>query len=269
MVRTGLIACLLGLIGASASAAVTDYEPSHAAWDRLLSAYVSWTAPGTATTVDYAGFARDSDALDCYLQSLSKVSERQFRQWGQAEREAFLINAYNAATVQLVLTRYPDLRSIKAIGGLLRSPWKQKFVPLLGRVRSLDEIEHELLRGAPDYADPRIHFAVNCASVGCPALRPEAYVGSLLRQQLEDQTLRFLSDRTRNRYDARNDLLRVSRIFDWYGRDFDSHSGGVSEFLARYAGALGLDEAAARRLRAAQITVSYLEYDWNLNRSQP
>lgn len=112
---------------------------------------------------------------------------------------AFLINAYNAATVALILTRYPELDSIKELGSLLRSPWKRRFVDLLGARRSLDDIEHELLREAPDFAEPRIHFAVNCASLGCPALRPEAYEAERLEAQLADQTRRFLRDRSRNR----------------------------------------------------------------------
>jgi hypothetical protein len=264
-----LLAIALWLSGFCAFAAAPGYDATHAAWTRLLSAHVAWNPVRTATTVDYDGFARDSAALHGYLQSLSTVTGAQFRQWSPSEREAFLINAYNAATVQLVLTRYPGLRSIKDIGGLLGSPWKQKFVPLLGKVRSLDEIEHDLLRGAPDYADPRIHFAVNCASVGCPALRPEAYLGPRLRQQLEDQTRRFLRDRTRNRYDERAGVLQVSKIFDWYGRDFDTHAGGVSAFLARYADALELDAAAGQRLRAGRMRISYLDYDWTLNRRQP
>lgn len=261
-----LLALLFWFSAFDVIAAPAAYDPSHAAWGRLLSAHVDWNAVGTTTTVDYAGFARDSVALRGYLQSLTTVTEAQFRQWPQAEREAFLINAYNAATVQLILTRYPKLRSIKDLGGLFSSPWKQAFVPLLGKMRSLDDIEHGLLRGDPGYADPRIHFAVNCASVGCPALRPEAYLGPRLRTQLEDQTRRFLRDRSRNRLDA--GTLRLSKIFDWYGRDFVIQ-GGVSVFLARYPDALGLDAGASGRLRRGQLPITYLDYDWSLNRRQP
>lgn len=262
-----LLALLLWLPIVDVLAAPRAYDASHAAWDRLLSAHVAWNAAGTATTVDYAGFARDSAALRDYLRSLASVTEAQFRQWPQTEREAFLINAYNAATVQLVLTRYPKLHSIKDLGGLLSSPWKQAFVPLLGKTRSLDDIEHGLLRGDPSYADPRIHFAVNCASVGCPALRPEAYVGQRLRQQLEDQTRRFLRDRSRNHLEG--EALRVSKIFDWYGRDFIAHAGGLAAFLARYLDALGLDSDASEKLRRGQLSIAYLDYDWSLNRIQP
>lgn len=261
-----LLALLFWLSAFDVIAAPAAYDPSHAAWSRLLSAHVAWNAAGTAATVDYAGFARDSAELRGYLQSLSSVTEARFRHWPQVEREAFLINAYNAATVQLILTRYPKLQSIKELGGLLSSPWKRAFVPLLGKTQSLDDIEHGLLRGDPGYADPRIHFAVNCASVGCPALRPEAYVGPRLRQQLEDQTRRFLRDRSRNRLDA--GTLRVSKIFDWYGRDFAAQ-GGVSAFLARYSDALSLDTSTNDRLRRGQLPIAYLEYDWSLNQRKP
>jgi hypothetical protein len=263
-----LLALLLWLPIDVAFAAPTGYDASHAAWNRLLSAHVGWNAAGTATTVDYPGFARDAVALNDYLHSLGTVSQARFRTWPQAERQAFLINAYNAATVQLVLTRYPKLRSIKELGGLFGSPWKQAFVPLLGKTRSLDDIEHNLLRGAPDYDDPRIHFAVNCASLGCPALRPEAYVGARLDAQLEDQTRRFLRDRSRNRYDGASDL-QVSKIFAWYGADFGAGQRGVRTFLARHADALGLDASAAKRLQRGDIALSFLDYDWRLNQPRP
>ncbi len=130
---------------------------------------------------------------------------------------AFLINAYNAATVQKVLTRYPDIRSIWDFGKIFGNPFKDEFIPLLGAKRSLDWIEHDTLRKR--YREPRLHFALNCASVGCPMLREEAYVASRLENQLEDQARRFLSDRSRNRY--RDGKLEVSKIFDWFKDDFE------------------------------------------------
>lgn len=261
-----LLVPLLWLSALDALAAPAAHDPAHGVWDRLLATHVAWNPAGTATAVDYAGFARDAAPLEGYLSSLAAVDEARFRQWPLDEREAFLINAYNAATVQLVLTRYPELDSIKELGRLLRSPWKRAFVPLLGKVRSLDDIEHHLLRGDPGHADPRIHFAVNCASIGCPALRPEAYVGPRLCAQLEDQTQRFLSDRSRNRLAGGS--LRVSRIFDWYRQDFAAQ-GGVHGFLARYAGALELDAQVRESLRRGKIPLAYTDYDWSLNRSRP
>lgn len=264
-----LIFALLLVSAFDRPAAAPAFDPTHAGWNRLLQAHVHWNEAGTASSVDYSGFARDSFALDEYLRSLSVVPRARFEQWNQTVRQAFLINAYNAATVQLVLTRYPNLESIKDIGGWLSSPWKQRFVSLFGQTLSLDQIEHDSLRGDPGYADPRLHFALNCASVGCPALRPEAYSGGRLHEQLQDQTSRFLRDRSRNRYDERAGELRVSKIFEWYSVDFERHAGGVAVFLADYADALGLDAAAVPRLRAGQVPLAYRDYDWALNRSYP
>lgn len=143
------------------------------------------------------------------------MTRADFDGWPQAQRRAFLINAYNAFTVDLILTRYPKLKSIRDLGSLFSSPWKQSFFTLFGEEQSLDGIEHGLLRGAPDFDDPRIHFAVNCASIGS-ALRPEAYWAEVLDAQLEDQTRRFFGDRTRNRFDATSATLYLSSILDWY-----------------------------------------------------
>ena len=252
-----------GLFMTLASAAFGQtFDQRHAAWTELLAEHVSWTPDGSASTVDYAGFQADRKPLQHYLDSLSAVPLKHFQQWPEAQRQAFLINAYNAYTVALILTRYPDLDSIKDLGGLFSSPWKKSFFELLGQTRSLDEVEHELLRGAADFAEPRIHFAVNCASIGCPALRPQAYVGEHLDAQLEDQTARFLRDRSRNRMDA--DQLAVSMIFRWYREDFD-HAGGLNNFLADHGEALGLTPAQKNALRRDDLKLRFLPYDWQLN----
>jgi hypothetical protein len=259
-----MLMCLLLLsFGASA------YDPDHAAFTQILQKHVRWNAAGTASMVDYDGLKRDPKPLQAYNQSLGAVTNAQFKQFSLAERQAFLINAYNAYTLQLILTRYPNLASIKELGSLLRSPWKQSFVPLLGQTRSLDDIEHTLLRGAPDFAEPRIHFAVNCASIGCPALRPEAFTAKNLSAQLEDQTIRFLKDRTRNRWNAEEEALEISSIFDWYSGDFEKGylgANSVAQFLARYSSALQLTPAQRQALIADELDIEYTDYDWNLNR---
>ena len=260
--RTILLGALL-LLALPAHAA---FDHQHRAFTALLARHVQWNAAGTTTSVDYAGFARDRKALDGYVAALGAVQKADYARWSWPRQQAFLINAYNAATVQLVLTRYPKLDSIKDIGGLLGNPWKKAFVPLLGQTRSLDDIEHGLLRGSPRYRDPRIHFAVNCASIGCPALRPEAFVATRLDAQLEDQTLRFLRDRSRNRLRAegRALVLELSSIFDWYGDDF-SGQGGPRGFVARRADALGADAAQASDVRNGPVKLRFLDYDWALN----
>lgn len=241
------------------------FDHSHAAWSALLEAHVRWNDAGTATTVDYRGFARDRAALDAYRATLAAVDERELAAWPAADRLAFLVDAYNANTIALVLTRHPDLASIKDLGGLFSSPWKRRFVELLGATRSLDEIEHGLIRDGVGRDEPRVHFALNCASIGCPALRPEAYRGDHLEAQLADQAHRFLSDRTRNRYDAASGRLEVSKIFDWYAADFARAAGSVAGYLGRFAAELAADDAVRARIAAGSVPLTYLDYDWRLN----
>jgi len=249
-----------------------SFDTTHAAWTALLRKHVRLLRAGQATQAHYAGFAAERAALTAYRASLAAVTPAVFAAWPRAERQAFLINAYNACTVELVLTRYPGLKSIKDLGGLLSSPWKPKWISLLGTQVSLDDIEHAMLRKRGDYDDPRVHFAVNCASVGCPALREEAFVAARLDAQLDEQALRFMSDRTRNRYNPVRGRLELSKIFDWYGEDFRLGHRGITSlpgFAARYAEALAdraADRAADReRVRAGAVDITFADYDWSLN----
>ena len=238
----------------------------HSEWDKLTKAHVVEIRGGVATEVDYRSFKKNDRALSAYLKQLASVSRAQFDGLSKSEQLAFLINAYNAWTVELILTEYPNLDSIKDLGGFLSSPWKKEFVPLFGGEVSLDHIEHELIRGSGRYNDPRIHFAVNCASVGCPALRAEAYVGDRLDQQLETQTKAFLKDRTRNRLQKKE--IEVSSIFKWYQDDFEQGWRGADSleaFLALYSHSLGLDQATEKRLKSGKIDIEFLDYDWRLN----
>jgi len=244
------------------------FDHNHAAWTALLRKHVRLVRGGQATQVAYAGFKTDRAALKAYLDSLSTVTPATFGGWVKAERQAFLINAYNAFTVELILTRYPDLKSIKDLGSLLSSPWKPKWVALLGGKVSLDDIEHAMLRKRGDYDDPRVHFAVNCASIGCPALREEAFVAARLDAQMDEQTLRFMSDRTRNRFNAQRGRLELSKIFDWYGEDFRLGHRGIGSlpvFAARYADQLADVPADRERIRAGGVDIAYSDYDWALN----
>lgn len=257
------VGLLLTLLLPTATAA--DFDHAHPAWTQLLARHVAWNAEGTASAVDYAGFAADRAALGDYLDRLAGVSEVEFAAWSEPRRQAFLINAYNAWTVELVLTRHPRIRSIKEIGGWFSSPWKQPIARLLGAVRSLDDIEHGLLRGAPGFAEPRIHFAVNCASIGCPALRDEAYDADRLDAQLEDQTRRFLADRSRNRLSGEAPVrAELSAIFSWYGKDFGDHAS-LGRFLAERAAALQATPVQTDALRSGNYRLRLLDYDWALN----
>jgi len=230
-----------------------SYGIDHQGWDALLKKHVVLLDGGKASRVDYGGMARDRDALRKYLDQLASLRAMDFEKLQPPEQIAFLINAYNAFMVEKVLTRYPDIRSVWDFGKVFGNPFRDRFFKLFGQPLSLDDIEHGTLR--KNYREPRIHYAVNCASIGCPMLREEAYVGERLEQQLEEQALRFLSDRSRNRY--RDGRLEVSKIFDWYGEDFQPRE----RYFQRYAAALGMPAGAAP-------PISFLDYDWSLNDSR-
>ncbi|MEX0963113.1 MAG: DUF547 domain-containing protein [Pseudohongiellaceae bacterium] len=238
----------------------------HSRWDGLLAEHVRVLEGRTATQLDYSGMAAQRPVLKAYLAELAAVPRGTFDSWPLVEQLAFLINAYNAWTVEVVLGEYPRIDSIRDIGFFLSSAWNQDFASLFGEPVTLDEIEHEMIRGWSRYQEPRIHFAVNCAAIGCPALRAEAYTGEKLEAQLDDSTRLFLSDRSRNYYQSGR--MHISSIFDWYEEDFEKGWGGidsVAEFLANYPSELGLDAASAAKLRSGNIPIRHLKYDWGLN----
>ncbi|MFN7664895.1 MAG: DUF547 domain-containing protein [Inhella sp.] len=257
MQRRALLLAVLPLTKHAQSHA-QSYAQSHEAWSTLLRQHVRLLRGGQASQLDYRGMASQRKVLQSYLAGLSAVPLATYQAWPRTAQMAHLINAYNAFTVELILSRYPALSSIKDVGSLLRSPWKRKWVPLLGQTLSLDEIEHERLR--PVFRDPRIHFAVNCASIGCPMLREEAYLADRLDAQLDQQTDRFLRDRTRNRVE--NGVLWVSKIFDWYADDFGPR---LSTWLGGRAALLSDKPAEQQAIAAEALPIRFLDYDWALN----
>lgn len=256
-----LFVLLLMLLSGLAQA---QFDPTYGRWDALVKKHVRWLPDNKQSRVDYAAFRADRAALKLVLDGLSTVPKAEFDTWPREQRMAFLINAYNAFTVELILTKYPDLKSIKELGSFVQSPWKKKFFVLLGEERTLDWIEHEQLR--PLYNDPRVHGAVNCASIGCPALRNEAFTAARLEAQLEDGMLRFLGDRTRNR--VQGGQLEVNAIFKWFKDDFEKGQQGfsrVEDVFAKYAAQLSDKPEEQARLRAKTLPIRHLEYDWSLN----
>jgi hypothetical protein len=257
-----LIALLLVLFASLAGAQAFDHN--YAAWDALVKQHVKWLPDNKQSRVDYAAFAKDRAELKKVLDAMSAVSKDEFDKWPQPQRAAFLINAYNAFTVELILTKYPNLKSIKDLGSFIKSPWKIEFFSLLGEPRYLDWIEHERLR--PKYGDPRVHAAVNCASIGCPALRNEAFTAAELDAQLEDGMQRFLGDQTRNR--VAGGKLEVSSIFKWFREDFEKGQKGfaqVEDVFARYATQLTDKPEEQAALKAKSLPLTFLDYDWSLN----
>ncbi|WP_202962397.1 DUF547 domain-containing protein [Congregibacter litoralis] len=259
--------CSLMLIPTPSRAEAPD-DVLHASWNTLLQSCVEDTEDGYSTAVNYDCFASKESALDGYLHALKAVSKDELLGLNDHRQLAFLINAYNAWTVKLILNNWPGVDSIRDLGSLLLSPWKKSFIPLLGGIVSLDDIEHGMIREPGRFDDPRIHFAVNCASIGCPALRREAYRGEVLDSQLEEQTRSFLGDPSRNR--LRGDELEISSIFKWYRDDFEQGWRGAESlelFLARYAGALNLSSQQLVQLEKGDIDIEFLAYDWRLNQT--
>ncbi len=230
------LACLLG---AAAAALGGESPPQYSCYNKVLKGFVCTDG------VAYDGL-KTSGLLDDCLQDF-RLQEKSYVQMEEPDRIAYLTNLYNFFTLRLIAEHYP-LASIRDI----KRPWKRTFVPLFGKQVSLDHIEHEKLR--KDFDEPRIHFAVNCASIGCPSLHPEPFHGKRLEQQLDEAALSFLRDTTRNRVEP--PTLKLSRIFDWYGRDFNSRYGSYRAYVQKTL-KLG-DEAKA-------YTIEFLDYDWSLN----
>lgn len=202
--------------------------------------------------VDYMGFQSEEASLDQYLSLLEKVDPMDLP---RASRFAFYVNAYNAWTIKLILSKYPDIRSIKELGGFFKSPWKRKLCRINGEIITLDDIEHNILRS--QFRDPRVHFAVNCASLSCPPLRSEPYVGERLEMQLDDAAEKFINNPQRNRMEGTT--LYLSRIFKWFPEDFGDD---VVDFILKYArGDFGDDIELNRDV----LKIKYLDYDWSLN----
>lgn len=202
--------------------------------------------------VDYAGLKQQEARLDAYLDILAAVDPDSLSRSGAF---AYYINVYNAWTIKLILMNYPGVESIRDLGSWFKSPWKKEFVKLKKGTVHLDHVEHEILR--PTFKDPRIHFAVNCASRSCPPLRGEPYDGERLNQQLNEQTRQFCNDPAFNFLEG--DTLHVSSIFDWYEEDFPDN---LVDFFLTYA-----DPDLGQRLkeRRGDIDIEYLDYDWSLN----
>lgn len=221
--------------------------PNHKPFDELLKKYVN-----NKGMVDYKGFKKDVDKLNAYLKTLSDNPAK--KSWSEDEQLAYWINAYNAFAIKLVVDNYPA-KSIKDLGPSIKIPlvsdvWHYKFFQIGGKDYSLDEIEHGTIR--KQFNEPRIHFAVNCASISCPPLLGEAYVPSMLDKQLTAQAERFVNDGERNKISKES--IEVSSIFNWFKGDF-TKNGSLIDFLNKYS-KTKIDPNAK---------VNYMDYDWSLN----
>jgi hypothetical protein len=203
-------------------------------------------------------------ALKKVLEAMSAVTRAESERWPRAQPMAFRVNVDNGFTVEWVLTRWPELKSIKALGSLLQSPWKKRFLSVLDEARSLGGIGHEQLRAR--FADPRVHAALNCASIGCPALRDEALAAATPEALLDDGIRRVVADRSRNR--MRDGRVEVSMVFKWFREEFEQGRQGfdrLEDMFARRAAQFGDDPVAQRQLRERRLPVAFLDDDGSLN----
>lgn len=230
----------------------------HSTWDRLLKSYVKPGADGISR-VDYAAFKSGGQGeLKLYVGRLETIDPRRLN---RAEQFALLANLYNAKTIDIVLDHYPvsSIKDISLGGGLFAAftggPWKAKVTRLGGVDLSLDDIEHGILR--PVFKDPRVHYAVNCASIGCPNIGTEAFTGAKLNQQLDSAARAFINHPRGARIEGGTAAL--SSIFSWFNADFGGNDRAVLAHLLNYASA-----PLAEKLRAVSA-ITYQDYDWRLN----
>ncbi|MDM9631448.1 DUF547 domain-containing protein [Robiginitalea aurantiaca] len=219
----------------------TDISPYlHASWDSLLKAHVS-----NDGMVNYKGFLEDRESLRSYLSELSETPPQP--NWTREARLAYFINLYNAGTIAMILENYP-VKSIRDI----KRPWGRKWIQVGEDLYSLGDIEHKILR---KMEDPRIHFAINCASFSCPPLPKQAFTEAEVESQLEGVTRAFINDPQRNVICP--EKAQVSKIFKWFRADFESAGVSLLDYLNRYTD---------KRLKPS-TPIEFLPYDWSLNES--
>lgn len=194
--------------------------------------------------VNYKGIVKNKDQLNSILQEFQ--SNYPVTKWTKNQKLSYWINAYNIFTIKLIIDNYP-ITSIKSINN---KPWDKKFISLNGNVLSLNDIEHEIIR--KQYNDPRVHFALNCASESCPILLNKAYRANVLSSQLTAQTKKFLMDSSKNDF-SDSKRIKISQIFDWYKTDF-TKNGTLIDFLNNY-----ITE------QLEEPVIEYLDYSWSLN----
>ena len=277
LLGTALLAVLGTVCAAQTAANKADFDHQHSALTSLLEQHVS-----PAGLIDYAALKDAPAALTAYLQQLADVAEADLSAQDEATQMAFWINAYNALTLKLIIDHYP-IPSSGVFGGLfgggqsitnIDGAWDKLRWPVAGKQRTLDDIEHNILR--KNFAEPRIHFALVCASLGCPDLRREAYSGMRLERQLQEQTLRFLNNPNKGlNIERGRDRVSVSSIFDWFDEDFDCIDEPLQmaarlstkrrSLVCFIAGQLLPSDPRREYLLQRNYSLRFLDYDWSLN----
>lgn len=226
---------------------VLAFDHSHAGFDGVLKKYVD-----DKGMVNYSELKKNRSTLDAYLKETGSISESEFKAWTHDQRLAFLINVYNAETLQLIIDNYP-VKSIKKIGGLFfGQPWDVKSVTLFGKKTTLNHIEHDILR--PQYKEPRVHFVIVCAAMGCPPLLNQVFLPETLDQQLNDRGRYFMAQKNKNKLDG--NTLYLSPIFSWFAEDFTT-DGSIQDFVTPFF---------PSDIKGKKLKVKYTSYDWSLNK---
>ncbi len=230
------------------------FDHSYQAYHKVLKTVVN-----SDGLVNFRALKANPLELNRAVYQLEKVSNAEYASWDQREQIAFWVNSYNIYTLKLIIANYP-VASIRDIGLPLIGPWMKDFFTLLGEKRSLKEIENSILR--KQFRDPRIHFALNCASMSCPELRKEPYVATRLSEQFDDAARNFLQDERKNLFDRENGRVYFSKIFKWYKKDFEQKETLI-KYISRFLRPIDRDY-----LRMKKMKVHYLKYDWSLNEAK-
>jgi len=269
-----ILLAILGFLSPLGQAQETkEHGFDFSGYDRVLKTFVNEEA-----MVDYRKLKAQRQQLDAFAAAMGKLTSATYEKWGEKDKIAFWLNAYNGLTLKAIIDNYPikssflrsrlwPKNSIRQIPGV----WKKITFRVMGRNMTLGHIEDGILRVKFD--EPRIHMAMVCAAMGCPPLRNEPYVGARLDEQLDDQTRRFLGNSAKFKIDRSKNVLRLSSIFDWFAGDFvkkygpkknvdkhDKKESAVLNFVAFYLTGVQKDHVLAGRFK-----IKYLQYDWSLN----
>ncbi len=252
----------------------SEFDHEHSLLNEVLGDYV------LDAKVNYKGLQQNDDQLLRYLDSLDTVSRDEVHRWTREQQLAFWINGYNAFTLKAILDNYPvTTHTVKGIiapaSSILQihGVWKELEWNIAGESLTLDQIEHQILR--VEFSEPRIHFSIVCASVGCPDLRSEAFTAAKLEMQLEDQTLSYISNDYKGfKVDLENDEVSVSKLFSWFTEDFQDVDGNPRQFKGKnkkeqsillYISQYIDDSAVIEFMASTKVDFKYLSYDWALN----
>ena len=216
--------------------------------------------------VNYSGLQANRAQLDRFVQSMGAVPQNVYQSWSEQQRLAFLINAYNAFTLQSIIDQNPLKSSIRRIPGV----WKRRKFLVAGEQKTLDNIEHATIR--KEFSEPRIHAALVCAAISCPPLLNEPYTGDKLEQQLEERSSKWIKGVHGLAIDRNSNTVSISAIFKWFGEDWlgqygtNQFKGNAKEKASLNFASKYLSPQDAQYLRAGNYRVKYLNYDWALNK---